>query len=63
MPIASSKIAIRGLAALVVQEPFEVISQVPNFSSLIPSKTVSPLVLLSPLAGAEMTIFFAPCSK
>jgi len=47
----------------VVQEALDVMSVVPNFSSLIPRRIVSPFVWLSPLAGAEITTFLAPQSR
>src|SRR3989344_274137 len=60
MPIASSSIPISGLAAFVVHDAFEVMLQVPNFSSLAPIKIVSAP---SPFAGAEMTTCLAPASR
>ncbi len=60
IPSASSKIAISGLEAFVVQEAFEVISHTPNLSSFTPRSIVSPGKDPSPLLGAEITTFLAP---
>ena len=63
MPSVSSRIAISGDAAFVVQDAFEVTSQVPNLFSLTHIKIIAPGVPHSPLAGAEITTFFAPASR
>jgi len=56
--------AITGLAALVVQEAFDEILHLANFSSLMPRSTVDSLSSFgTSLAGAEMTTFLAPASR
>ena len=54
--------AMSGEAALVVQDALDVMSHVPNLSSLTPRSIVSPATEPSPLDGALMTTFLAPQS-
>ena len=61
MPIASSSIAMTGLAAFVVHEALLVIWQVPSFSSLSPMSTVAPSGE-SVFTGAVITTRFAPAT-
>src|SRR4051812_2397435 len=64
-PRASSRIARIGEAAFVVQEAFEVISQVESLSSLIPMRTVAPSTPSTGASfiGAVTTTRLAPASK
>src|SRR3989338_5435907 len=61
IPTTSSRIAITGEAALVVQEAFEVILQSARDSSLTPISTVLQS-LFSPLIGAETMTRLAPAA-
>ncbi len=61
MPIASSRMAMMGEAALVVHEALDVTATVPNLSLLMPIKMVAPGTVPSPsFAGAVMTTRLAP---
>ena len=63
IPIDSWSMEISGDAAFVVQDAFDVISQVPNLSSFTPNNIVSPCIEPSPpFDGAEITTFLAPQS-
>src|SRR3989344_734307 len=62
MPIVSSRMAMTGLAELVVQEAFEVMGQVLSFSSSRPMSMVAPNGDSS-FTGAVMTTRRAPASR
>ena len=58
-PKASSNTLTIGARQLVVQLAFDKIVSVPSITSSLTPKTI---VLTSPVAGAEITTFFAPAS-
>ena len=59
-PKASSKTFTIGAKQLVVQLALDIMVSVPSITSLLTPKTT---VFTSPVAGAEITTFFAPASK